>query len=306
MNDTVVRSLEDLRPHIKQLEPVLLEDFMEIDFPVREPMLSPWLTVASLHIVYAARGVGKTHFALGVAQAVSTGGEYLHWKSDKPRNVLYIDGEMAGSSMSERLRVLYKDTEGVPLKLFTPDLVNEMPDLGTIEGQDLIADACEWAELIVVDNLATLTRSCNNNEDKVWLDVQSWAIRLRAQGKAILFVHHSGKNGEQRGTSRKEDVLDTSIELRHPTSYDESTGCQFEIQFKKSRGLMGEDVQRTYASLNDGVWTYRPLEKENYERVIDCYSQEMTKQADIADEVGISQSQVSRYINKAKRDGRIL
>ncbi len=306
MNDTVIRSIEGLRPVTKQLEPVLLKDFMEIDFPVREPMLSPWLTVSSLHIVYASRGVGKTHFSLGVAQAVSTGGQFLHWNADKARKVLYIDGEMAGSSMAERLKGLYKNTDGIPLKLFTPDLVHEMPDLGTIEGQDSINDACEWAELIIVDNLATLTRSCNNNEDKVWLDVQSWAIRLRAKGKAIIFVHHSGKNGEQRGTSRKEDVLDTSIELRHPTNYDESEGCQFELQFRKSRGLHGEDVQRTYASLTDGIWSFRPLEKENYERVIDCFEKGMLLQKEIANEIGISQSQVSRYIRKAKNENRVI
>jgi len=305
MNNTIVRKLEELRPVIKQLEPVLLQDFLEINFPDREPMLAPWLTVSSLHIVYASRGVGKTHFSLGVAKAVSTGGEFLHWNADKARNVLYIDGEMAGASMAERLKDLYQQTEGISLKLFTPDLVHEMPDLGTLEGQESISNACDWAELIIVDNLATLTRSCNNNDDKIWLDVQSWAIRLRAKGKAIIFVHHSGKNGEQRGTSRKEDVLDTSIELRHPTNYDESTGCQFELQFKKARGLQGEDVQRTFASLSDGIWSFRPLEKENYERVIDCYCEGMNKQKEIAEEIGISQSQVSRYIKKAKKEGRV-
>jgi putative DNA primase/helicase len=35
----------------------------------------------------------------------------------------------------------------------------------------------------------------------------------------LLIVHHTGKGGEQRGTSRREDVLDTSISLRRPADY---------------------------------------------------------------------------------------
>ena len=47
-------------------------------------------------MVYAKRGVGKTHFALGVAYAVAAGAKFLSWQAETPRKVLYIDGEMPG------------------------------------------------------------------------------------------------------------------------------------------------------------------------------------------------------------------
>ena len=42
------------------------------------------------------------------------------------------------------------------------------------------------------------------------------ATDARPGSKTVLFVHHSGKGGQQRGTSRREDVLDTVIALRYP------------------------------------------------------------------------------------------
>ena len=41
-----------------------------------------------------------------------------------------------------------------------------------------------------------------------------WILYLRAKGKSVIFVHHAGKNGKQRGSSRREDVLDTVIFLK--------------------------------------------------------------------------------------------
>jgi hypothetical protein len=44
-------------------------------------------------------------------------------------------------------------------------------------------------------------------------------LRLQHRGIGVLLVHRSGKSGEQRGTSRREDVLDTVIGLRRPEGY---------------------------------------------------------------------------------------
>ena len=48
-------------------------------------------------------GVGKTFFALNLAHAIATGGEFLGWKADKPRKVLFLDGEIAASDMQSSL-----------------------------------------------------------------------------------------------------------------------------------------------------------------------------------------------------------
>jgi len=76
-------------------------------------------------------------------------------------------------------------------------------------------------ELVILDNLATLCRVGKENESESWLPIQDWLLRLRRRGIAVIVIHHANKSGGQRGTSSREDVMDTVIALR-PTK--EHTG----------------------------------------------------------------------------------
>ena len=106
------------------------------------------------------------------------------------------------------------------------------------------------AELIVVDNLSTLCRGLKENDADSWVPVQSWALAQRRVGKSVAFIHHGGKSGQQRGTSRKEDVLDTVISLRRPPDYSAEQGCRFELHFEKTRGFHGPDAEPFEARLS--------------------------------------------------------
>jgi hypothetical protein len=56
-------------------------------------------------------------------------------------------------------------------------------------------------------------------------------------GYAVLLVHHTGKSGDQRGASRREDLLDTSIKLVKPENGSGGVdGAEFEVHFTKTRG----------------------------------------------------------------------
>ena len=81
--------------------------------------------------------------------------------------------------------------------------------------------------------------------------------RPAAEGRAVLFVHHAGKGGPQRGTSRKEDVLDSVIALRRPEDYKASEGARFEVHFEKTRGFTGPDAEPFEATLIEGGWATR-------------------------------------------------
>lgn len=63
---------------------------------------------------------------------------------------------------------------------------------------------------------------------------------LRHQGLTVILVHHAGKNGTQRGASRREDLLDTSIALVRPKDDEESAphqGAHVVLNFPKTRGI---------------------------------------------------------------------
>ncbi len=72
--------------------------------------------------------------------------------------------------------------------------------------------------------------------------MQNWLLKLRRQGIAVLLVHHAGTNGRQRGTSRREDALDTVIALRRPEDYSPEQGARFEVHFEKLRNRVDGDA----------------------------------------------------------------
>jgi putative DNA primase/helicase len=100
----------------------------------------------------------------------------------------------------------------------------------------------------VLDNLSTLFANGSESASDAWGPMQNWLLKLRRRGVSVLFVHHTGTNGRQRGTSRREDVLDTVIALRRPENYSPDQGARFEVHFEKLRHRVGEFGQPFEAS----------------------------------------------------------
>jgi len=300
-------------PPIVALE---IGELLQRDFPAKEPLLSPWLRRQDLVMVHAWRGVGKTHFAMGVAYAVAGGGAFLCWKADKPRRVIYVDGEMPGAAIKERAAALVASSDEIAeppegyFRIVTPDAQEApIPDLATPEGQAAIAEVMGDAELIVIDNLSCLVRSGIENDGESWLPMATWALRMRREGRTVLFVQHEGKNGLQRGTSRREDLLDVVLKLQNPSDYNPEEGARFEVRFKKARGLYGEAVKEIEATLShdksgSAAWTWREVAGATVDRVIELQADGMST-AEIAAELGVNRSTVYRAIKRARAEGRI-
>ena len=300
-----------------QLNTLDLVDFLAKKLPPREEILYPWLMTQSLNMIHGWRGTGKTHVSLGISYAVASGGNFLNWKAEKSYKVLLIDGEMAAASLQERLSTITKSSQKKPAKGFltiiTPDLQDgAMPDLSSYEGQEVINAAIEKcdAKLIVVDNLSCLVRGTGRENDaESWNSVSEWALMQRQKGRSVLFIHHSGKSGQQRGTSKREDVLDVVISLKHPPDYDMTTGACFEVIFEKGRHLKGDNVKSIEAKLTtdeNGLskWSYVNAADSNFDRIV-TLANEGTSQADIAKELDINRSTVCRALKKAKEDNKI-
>ena len=298
-------------PERSGLNVVCIEEFLTMSFPPRETILFPWLPAQGLCMIYAPRGVGKTHLSLNIAYAVANGGEFLNWKAGKPRGVLILDGEMPGNVLQERLSSIamsHEQEPSAPLKIITPDLQPEgMLDLSDIADQQLLAPYMDGIDLIIVDNLSTLCRTGKEDKGESWLPVQQWALQQRAAGRSVLFIHHSGKNGEQRGTSRREDVLDTIISLTRPGDYTPEQGACFEIDFVKARGLYGEDTAPVEVMLTTGedqtqTWTIKGLEQSTTEKVAALLN-EGVQQSEIAELLGVTKGAVSKAKKRAQNKG---
>jgi putative DNA primase/helicase len=253
-------------------------------------------------VAYAGLGNGvATFFALNVAYAVASGGEFLCWQVLK---VLYIDSKQYARRLLNYCHAPSRSQRGCITRL--PVF---MPDLATIEGQQAIEPFLEGVKLIVIDNISTLCRSGRENESEGWITVQEWALRQRSAGRSVLFVHHAGKGGNQRGTSKREDVLDTVINLKRPIDYNPSEGASFEVHFEKTRGFSGEDAEPLscrlgYDQHNNPAWLYSRLEDSTFDKVVTLINEGLT-QAEIVIELDINKSNISRHVKKARLQGLI-
>lgn len=294
---------------------VNIVELVQTPLKPRDRILAPWLLTQSLSMIHAWRGVGKTHVALGVAFAVASGGSFLGWQATAARKVVYLDGEMPGASLQARLAhmVASSDNDFDPdnFKIVTPDLqTGPMPDISTIQGQEEIYPLVKDADLIVVDNLSTLARSGGRENDaESWQVIAEWALLMRQEGRSVLFIHHSGKGGSQRGTSKKEDILDTVITLKRTPDYQSDEGAKFEVHFEKGRDLHGKDAEPFEAALisdqyGNPTWAISKLADATFDRVV-TLANEGLSQSEISIELDIHKSNVSRHMRKAREAGLI-
>ena len=134
--------------------------------------------------------------------------------------------------------------------------------------------------------------------------MQPWLLRLRRVNKTVLLVDHAGRGGiAARGTSKREDVLDTIIHLKRPSDYEPDQGARFEVHLEKARGVYGDDAKPFEAQLEtiDGAdhWHVKSLEDANADRVIEATKEGLSSR-EIAKELGVSKSTVNNIRRRHK------
>lgn len=184
------------------------------------------------------------------------------------------------------------------LNILTADLIDL--GIGNVAAPNVQAELdplLDGVELLVLDNLSSLTSVIRDNDAESWSPIQEWLLRLRRRGVSVLIVHHAGKGGEQRGTSRREDVLDTSISLRRPSDYHAVQGARFEIHLEKARGIHGDRARpfEAHLEIRDGAthWSIREIEDVNLARVKALLDDGLSIR-EVAHETGIPKSTVGR------------
>jgi putative DNA primase/helicase len=247
---------------------------------------------------------------MGLAFAVATGGTFLRWTTARPRKVLYLDGELPGAVMQSRVLLHLPESEPTAgfFRVFTPDLLgmdDTLPDIATRDGQEIINEMIEDdTALVVLDNLSAWARGNRaENDAESWLPIADWALALRRRGIAVLIVHHAGKGGDQRGTSKREDLLDAVLRLDRPSDYEPREGARFSVTVTKARHLHGDDAEGLEVTMHTNsdraTWEWMKSEDDTYRRVTEL-AREGLSQAEIAAELGKHRSTVSRHLKHAK------
>jgi putative DNA primase/helicase len=184
-----------------------------------------------------------------------------------------------------------------------------LPSLATAAGRALVEPFLDDVELVILDNVSTLFGSQAENDAEAWTPAQEWLLSLRRRGLAVVLIHHAGKGGAQRGTSRREDVLDVVIKLARPADYSAKEGARFEVHFEKARGLMGDAVEPFEAELrvdSEGaaLWTMKPLEGRRLDQAAELVREGATAR-DVAEALEVSRATAFRLIKGARDAGKL-
>ncbi|MDE3040762.1 MAG: AAA family ATPase [Nitrospirota bacterium] len=290
-------------------------ELVNLAIPERKRHLA-WLCEGSNVMVFGPRGAGKTMFGLGLATALTTGTPFLKWPVREPVGVLYVDGEMQLDELRSRVTALSPQPPGLLYLLPSEWVYHRLNRDLVLTGKAMrdsltqLLDAHPDIRVVILDNISCLFAGIDEDKKGDWEPINAWLIRLRHRGLATVLIHHAGKGGQQRGTSGREDSLDTVIHLGRPSDYDPREGCHFEVAFTKCRSVKGEEVGPLDVKL-DGqkeqlIWTYKPLEQSNEDKVRALLEEGMTNPSEIAEAVGINRSyawKLKRKIEKAKGSG---
>lgn len=293
-------------PHFTRLPAT---ELIAARLPAREAILEPILATKSLALLYGPRGLGKTFVALAIAWAAASGTSFLGWRAHRPHRVLYVDGEMAAVDMQQRLRRLGPAPPSLDFML--ADLQAGMPDLGDSEGQLRLMEGWGHPELVVLDNLASLVGQKSGDPDG-WTGLQRFLALQRRFGRAVLLVHHANKRGFQRGTNRREDMLDLVMAMRRPADYAARQGARFEIHFEKARGLTGDALDPIEVQLLADTaeptpdkavrWRWRRMGPASLERAADLLNDGLSATA-MAGALGLSRASGYRLRQRARQRG---
>jgi hypothetical protein len=139
-------------------------------------LVDPWLV---LGVVGAGLRDLHSYTGLSVAAAVATGGRLLRWEAPTPRRVLFVDGEMPLADIQARLNaILLGAGSNVPnnhLQILAADNCEHGKNLGAVEGQQALEQQLDGIDLLVIDNLSTLTSGSEGASD-AWLPMQNWCL----------------------------------------------------------------------------------------------------------------------------------
>jgi hypothetical protein len=214
-----------LRERLPPPEPKLADvlsaaAWMDRAFPPTECLLGELLTTKSRVFMVGYTGLGKTMLGIAMAVGMATGTGFLHWRSSRPLRVLYLDGEMPGELLQDRIRDAVRrcGCDGPPATLFaysadwSETLASRYPSLGllaplnTEPGQQFVYDLIAelgGVDVVFFDNVMSLV--IGDQKDEIpWSETLPMVAKLTAKGIAQVWFDHTGHNSAQQyGSSTK-------------------------------------------------------------------------------------------------------
>ena len=293
---------------------VTARELRELELQPRRKLLGDWFCEGDCGFLFAFRGTGKTWLALAMAQALSTGGKLGDWKAPAPVKVLYVDGEMPPDLMRDRCEGLEASNDN--LQFLNHEILFERTgkvlNIADAEAQRAITAHCmnTGVKVVILDNLSTLASGMKENEADSWELVNPWLLDLRRRKVAVVIVHHAGRSGEMRGTSKREDSVFWIIALDDAKkNADDKRGARFVTRFTKpSRNTQEEIPPYEWHLVTDnanGKVSISHEQTQTSEVFMQLITDGVTDCAEIAHEMKVSKGTISKWAKKMMDAGRL-
>ena len=281
-----------------------------LGLPPRNPILGDWFKEGDLGFIYAPRGIGKTWLSLAIASAVANGRRLGPWEAHGVWPVCYVDGEMALDGMKERMHGM---EAGPNLSILNHEalfhLTAKVLNIAEPETQKALMDHCleTGQRALVLDNLSCLASGMEENKADHWEAVLNWLLAMRRHKVAVLIVHHAGRNGEMRGTSKREDSAFWVLRLDAVNEDKAGTDRQtrFISRFTKERnsGRQHAPVEWTFQTGPEGLTRISHKEPDKMDILRQWIEAGLDTPTDIAQEIGVTKGTVSKWAKKAQQAG---
>jgi hypothetical protein len=289
---------------------VTSSELASLELNPRRPLLSEWLCEGDYGIIFAPRGVGKTWLAQVIAKAISTGGRVGAWLAPSPAKVLYIDGEMPPDLMRDRDRGLGEGEVEILNHAILFDRTGQVLNITDPAQQRAILERCirDGIKLVVLDNLSTLASGVKENDSYEWELLQTWLLNFRRHGIAVILVHHAGRNGEPRGTSKREDAAFWVIALDDARKHsDDKRGARFISRFTKPSRNTQEEIPPYEWHIVTDQDTGQVTVGCTIARSMDVFrryiADGITDCSQLADEMKVSRGTISKWAKRAELEG---
>jgi hypothetical protein len=320
--------------HLPDINPAVVVGFrslLTLKMPPVEFVIEPLLTVGGTGMLFAWRGVGKSFVMTEMATQIALGMPNVWmWPISRAYRVLYIYGEMHGATIKERaiqiarghaltkhdvildqletnFGLMSKDfqmLEGTPRNAKT-----WRPKISSARDRNIIEERIFGGgyEVLILDNISTLWPASQEGESDMVSELQEWFVDLNQKRITIIFLHHAGKGGEQRGWSGKEDILDFTLKLKTPGDYKQEEQLRAAVTIEKKRHEAKDPafLQPFEISLRTDVdgaqWLMRPMRDAQIKTAFEDFNNGM-KAGEVAQDIGVPRRTVYNWYAKWKKD----
>jgi DnaB helicase-like protein/AAA domain-containing protein len=300
---------------------VSFRDLLTMEMPALEYAIEPLLTVGGTGEIWAWRGTGKSFLTTEIATQMAigcptlfgnVGGAGGNWPISRAYPVLYVYGEMHGSEIQKRAQQIARGhgtdlpgpkSFGVMCKDFQK---RWRPKINSPRDRKIIEERLFGGgyEVLILDNLSTLWPTSQEGEGERTATLTEWFLDLNQRHISVIYLHHAGKGGDQRGGSEKEDMLDFVLKLKRPPNYKQEEQLRVEVSIEKIRGeskhprwLVPFEISLT-TDRGAALWLTRPSRHAQVQACFEHFGNGMKPGGDLAMELGVSRATTYRYHKK--------